>query len=108
MKLTQQHHVHKMTEISIEKAKLLSIPECGKHPNCKEGFICLDHDLICCHTCLQLDHKDCKQVSNVNVLAKGVRKSEMFSSNRRTVQEVRKTMKGIYEERQSAKEGVIK
>ncbi|CAC5362477.1 unnamed protein product [Mytilus coruscus] len=108
MKLTQHHHVTEMTEIAIEKAKLLSIPECDKHPGCKEDFICLDHDLICCHACLQLDRTICKHVSNVNVLAKGVRKSEMYLANRRMVQDIRKTMKGIYEERQSAKEGVIK
>ncbi|CAG2198425.1 unnamed protein product [Mytilus edulis] len=108
IKLTQHHHVTEMTELSIEKAKLLLIPECDKHPGCKEDFICLEHDLICCHTCLQSDHKDCNQVSNVNILAKGIRKSEMYLANRRTMQEVRKAMKGIDEERQSAKEGVIK
>ncbi|CAG2198423.1 unnamed protein product [Mytilus edulis] len=108
MKLTQHHHVTEMTEISVEKSKLLSIPQCNKHPDCREDFLCLDHDLICCHTCLQSDHKDCKNVSNVNVLSKGVSKSELFSSNKRTVQEVRESLKEIIEERQSVKEDVTK
>ncbi|CAG2213746.1 unnamed protein product [Mytilus edulis] len=108
MKLTQHHHVTEMTEISVEKSILLSIPRCERHPDCREDFLCLDHDLICCHTCLQSDHKDCKNVSNVNVLSKGVSKSELFLSNKRTVQEVRESIKGIIKERQSVKEDVTK
>ncbi|VDI53155.1 Hypothetical predicted protein [Mytilus galloprovincialis] len=108
MKLTQHHHVTELSEISSDTAKLLSIPQCDKHPDCREDFVCLDHDLVCCHACLKSDHKDCKHVSNVNVLSKGVSKSELFLSNKRTVQEVRETIKEIIKERQSVKEDVSK
>ncbi|CAC5362483.1 unnamed protein product [Mytilus coruscus] len=108
MKLTQHHHVSEMTEMSIEKSKLLSIPQCERHPDCREDFFCLDHDIICCLACIQSDHKECKSVSNVNVLSKGVKKSELFLSIKRTVQEVRETLKEIIEERNSVQEGVTK
>ncbi|XP_063414997.1 uncharacterized protein LOC134696959 [Mytilus trossulus] len=108
MKLTQYHHVSEMAQMSIEKSKLLSIPQCERHQDCREDFICLDHDLICCHACIKLDHKDCKKVSNVNVLSKGVKESELFISIKRTVQDLRETITEILKERQSVKENVKK
>ncbi|VDI53156.1 Hypothetical predicted protein [Mytilus galloprovincialis] len=108
MKMTQSHRIVDISEIPAANLKLLSIPQCERHPDCREDFLCLDHDVICCHACIKSDHNDCKNVSNVNGLSKGASKSELFIANMQTSQEVRDSMNKITEERQSVKENVTK
>ncbi|CAG2198424.1 unnamed protein product [Mytilus edulis] len=108
MKMTQRHRIVDISEIPADNLKLLSIPQSERHQDCREDFLCLDLDVICCHACIKSDHKDCKNVSNVNVLSKGASKSELFISNMQTLQEVKDYMYKITEERQSAIKDVTK
>ncbi|XP_063448413.1 uncharacterized protein LOC134727945 [Mytilus trossulus] len=105
IKLTKSHHVVDMTEqISPEHYKLLSIPNCEIHEELRQDMVCKDHDLICCHQCFQSSHKSCKNVSHLDMAAKGIKQSDWLKKLDHDFKEMTKVNLKIIEERKVSKE----
>ncbi|XP_071178424.1 uncharacterized protein [Mytilus edulis] len=105
IKLTKSHHVVDMTEqISPEHYKLLSIPNCEIHEELRQDMVCKDHDLICCHQCFQSSHKSCKNVSHLDMAAKGIKQSDWLKQLGHDLKEMTKVSHKIIEERKVSKE----
>ncbi|CAG2227671.1 unnamed protein product [Mytilus edulis] len=105
IKLTKSHHVVDMTEqISPEHYKLLSIPNCEIHEELRQDMVCKDHDLICCHQCFQSSHKSCKNVSHLDMAAKGIKQSDWLKKLGHDLKEMTKVSHKIIEERKVSKE----
>ncbi|XP_076108673.1 uncharacterized protein LOC143076715 isoform X2 [Mytilus galloprovincialis] len=105
IKLTKNHHVVDMTEqISPEHYKLLSIPNCEIHEDLRQDMVCKDHDLICCHQCFQSSHKSCKNVSHLDMAAKGIKHSDWLKKLGHDLKEMAKVSPKFIEERKVSKE----
>ncbi|XP_052767895.1 uncharacterized protein LOC128208375 [Mya arenaria] len=44
---------------------------CDMHPRCKINLICHDHDTLCCHMCVSLEHRKCDKVVEISEAIKG-------------------------------------
>ncbi|CAG2227672.1 unnamed protein product [Mytilus edulis] len=107
IKLTKSHHVVDMTDqISPEHYKLLSIPNCEIHEDLRQDMVCKDHDLICCHQCFQSSHKSCKNVSHLDMAAKGIKQSDWLKNIGHDLKEMTRVSHKIIEERKVSKDGL--
>lgn len=57
--------------LSIEEMDWISTDQfCEKYPDKKLERFCVDHDEVCCLTCITTDHKTCHQIRGLEDAAK--------------------------------------
>ncbi|XP_052804577.1 tripartite motif-containing protein 66-like [Mya arenaria] len=45
---------------------------CDLHPSKVLELLCVDHDVLCCHLCVPLNHRLCKDISLISEVARGI------------------------------------
>ncbi|XP_052781901.1 uncharacterized protein LOC128218296 [Mya arenaria] len=72
---------------------------CERHPGKSLELVCDDHDQLCCHVCIAVDHRKCSKVQHIPYLAKGIYKDADFKSLPGKVSELRKQLHDMEEAR---------
>ncbi|XP_052781938.1 uncharacterized protein LOC128218326 [Mya arenaria] len=80
-KLFKRHSVLDRTD----KTKWAAAPgmvdvleRCERHPGEALKLVCGDHDQLCCHVCVAMDHRQCSAIQHIPDVAKGIRKDPEF------------------------------
>ncbi|XP_052781903.1 uncharacterized protein LOC128218297 [Mya arenaria] len=72
---------------------------CERHPGKSLELVCDDHDQLCCHVCIAVDHRKCSKVQHIPDLAKGIYMDADFKSLPGKVSELRKQLHDMEEAR---------
>ena len=76
------HNVIGISEVKSETFSQISnsATTCEKHPQKPLEAYCTDHSVVCCLTCVTIDHRKCDEVGTVESVAKDIRKSDEIAS----------------------------
>ncbi|XP_052778751.1 uncharacterized protein LOC128216221 [Mya arenaria] len=75
------------------------LERCGRHPGEALKMVCGDHDQLCCHVCVSIDHRQCSSIQHIPDVAKGIRKDPEFRQLPQRVAELRKQIENIKNDR---------
>ncbi|XP_052778521.1 uncharacterized protein LOC128215961 [Mya arenaria] len=72
---------------------------CERHPEESLKPVCGDHDQLCCHLCVALDHRQCSSIQHIQDVAKGIHKDPEFHQLPQRVTELRRHLKDMKDDR---------
>ncbi|XP_052780008.1 uncharacterized protein LOC128217135 [Mya arenaria] len=66
------------------------LERCGKHPGEALKLVCGDHDRLCCHVCVAVDHRQCSKIHPIPDVAKGIQRNIEFQQIPKKIAELEK------------------
>ncbi|XP_052781940.1 E3 ubiquitin-protein ligase TRIM56-like [Mya arenaria] len=75
------------------------LERCERHPGEALKLICGDHDQLCCHVCVSIDHRHCSSIQHIPDIAKGIRKDPEFRQLPQRVTVLRKQIEDMKNDR---------
>ncbi|XP_052778738.1 uncharacterized protein LOC128216209 [Mya arenaria] len=75
------------------------LERCEKHPGKALKLVCGDHDQLCCHVCVAVDHRHCSSIQHISEVAKGIRKDPEFRQLPQRVAVLRKHIEDMKNDR---------
>ncbi|WAR05171.1 TRI33-like protein [Mya arenaria] len=72
---------------------------CNLHPPKVLELQCEDHNELCCHLCVSLNHRMCRSISLISDLARGIHKKADFKQLQANVTKVTNTLNQVTEAR---------
>ncbi|XP_052780006.1 uncharacterized protein LOC128217134 [Mya arenaria] len=66
------------------------LERCGKHPAEALKLVCGDHDRLCCHVCVAVDHRQCSKIHPIPDVAKGIQRNIEFQQIPKKIAELEK------------------
>ncbi|XP_052779304.1 uncharacterized protein LOC128216699 [Mya arenaria] len=75
------------------------LERCERHPGEALKLVCGDHDQLCCHVCVAMDHRQCSSIQHIPDVAKGIRKDPKFRQLPQRVAELRKQIEDMKNDR---------
>ncbi|XP_052782026.1 uncharacterized protein LOC128218399 [Mya arenaria] len=76
-----------------------ALERCMIHPGEALKLVCIDHDQLCCHVCVALDHRHCSSIQHIKDVAKGIRKEPEFRQLPQKVADLRKQIDDMKDSR---------
>ncbi|XP_052781688.1 E3 ubiquitin-protein ligase TRIM33-like [Mya arenaria] len=55
-----------------------ALESCGMHHGEALQLVCADHDQLCCHVCIAVDHRQCSKIHPIPDVAKGIKRNIEF------------------------------
>ncbi|WAR04384.1 TRI33-like protein [Mya arenaria] len=77
-KLLKHHVVLGRKDVDMWVGQGDALVACALHPPKVIELLCEDHDELCCHLCVSLNHRMCRSISLISDLAKGIHKMANF------------------------------
>ncbi|WAR11892.1 TRI33-like protein, partial [Mya arenaria] len=77
-KILKQHAVVGCDDVDKWVGQGNTLISCDLHPRKVIELLCEDHDEMCCHLCVSLNHRMCRSISLISDLAKGIHKMADF------------------------------
>ncbi|XP_052778749.1 uncharacterized protein LOC128216220 [Mya arenaria] len=75
------------------------LERCERHPEEALKLVCGDHDQLCCHVCVAMDHRHCASIQHIPDVAKGIRKDPEFRQLPQRVAVLRKQIEDMKNDR---------
>ncbi|XP_052780010.1 uncharacterized protein LOC128217136 [Mya arenaria] len=75
------------------------LERCGMHPGEALKLVCGDHDQLCCHVCVAVDHRQCSKIHPVPDVAKGIQRNIDFQQIPKKIAELEKQLELMKEAR---------
>ncbi|XP_052781787.1 tripartite motif-containing protein 66-like isoform X1 [Mya arenaria] len=75
------------------------LERCERHPGEALKLVCGDHDQLCCHVCVAVDHRHCSSIQHIPDVAKGIRKDPEFRQLPKRVLFIRKQIEDMENDR---------
>ncbi|XP_052779559.1 uncharacterized protein LOC128216897 [Mya arenaria] len=75
------------------------LERCERHPGEALKLVCGDHDQLCCHVCVAVDHRNCSSIQHIPDVAKGIRKDPEFRQLPQRVAVLRKQIEDMINDR---------
>ncbi|XP_052781936.1 uncharacterized protein LOC128218324 [Mya arenaria] len=101
-KLFKRHSVLDRTDMTKWAAALGMVDvleRCERHPGEALKLVCGDHDQLCCHVCVAVDHRHCSSIQHIPDVAKGIRKDPEFRQLPQRVAVLRKQIEDMKNDR---------
>ncbi|XP_052778744.1 uncharacterized protein LOC128216214 [Mya arenaria] len=101
-KLFKRHSVLDRTDMTKWAAALGMVDvleRCERHPGEALKLVCGDHDQLCCHVCVAVDHRQCSSIQHIPDVAKGIRKDPEFRQLPQRVAVLRKQIEDMKNDR---------
>ncbi|XP_052779245.1 uncharacterized protein LOC128216665 [Mya arenaria] len=76
-----------------------TLERCERHPEEELKLLCIDHDQLCCHLCVAVDHRHCSSIKHITDVAKGIRKHPEFRQLPQKVSALRKQLNDMKDTR---------
>ncbi|XP_052801799.1 uncharacterized protein LOC128232338 [Mya arenaria] len=76
-----------------------AIKRCDMHPEEALKLVCGDHDQLCCHVCVAVDHRQCSKIQHIPDVAKGIHKNIEFQQIPKKIAELHKQLEKMKEAR---------
>ncbi|XP_052779821.1 uncharacterized protein LOC128217042 [Mya arenaria] len=76
-----------------------ALERCGMHPGEALKLVCADHDQLCCHVCVAVDHRQCSKFHSIPDVAKGVQINIEFQQIPKKIAELEKQFELMKEAR---------
>ncbi|XP_052780641.1 uncharacterized protein LOC128217513 [Mya arenaria] len=107
-KLHRTHSMFGRQDVSkwMGYAGLSPIEICDKHGDKKLELLCEDHDELCCHICVPLNHRMCQSIKHIPDLAKGLKKQTDFKKLPANVDTITTRLQGITKKRTHNKQSL--
>ncbi|XP_052781935.1 uncharacterized protein LOC128218323 [Mya arenaria] len=84
------------------------LERCNRHPGETLKLVCGDHDKLCCHVCVAMDHRHCSSIQHIPDAAKGIRKDPEFRQLPQRVDVLRKQIEGMKNDRKKKRASLRK
>ncbi|XP_052778641.1 uncharacterized protein LOC128216090 [Mya arenaria] len=91
--LYQKHAVLGRKDVKKWEAALRvsdALERCEMHPGEALKLICDDHDQLCCHVCVAVDHRQCSKLHPIPDVAKGIQRNIEFQQIPKKIAELEK------------------
>ncbi|XP_052782000.1 uncharacterized protein LOC128218382 [Mya arenaria] len=75
------------------------LERCERHPGEALKLVCGDHDQLCCHMCVAVDHRQCLSIQHIQDVAKDIHKDPEFRQLPQRVTELRKQIEDMKDDR---------
>ncbi|XP_052779471.1 uncharacterized protein LOC128216826 isoform X2 [Mya arenaria] len=75
------------------------LERCERHPGEALKLICGDHDQLCCHVCVAVDHRLCSSIQHIPDVARDIRKDPGFRQLPQQVAVLRKQIEDMKNDR---------
>ncbi|XP_052778817.1 uncharacterized protein LOC128216292 [Mya arenaria] len=75
------------------------LERCERHPGEALKLVCGDHDQLCCHVCVAMDHRQCSAIQHIPDVAKGIGKDPEFRQLPQRVAVLRKQIEDMKNDR---------
>ncbi|XP_052780984.1 uncharacterized protein LOC128217701 [Mya arenaria] len=69
-----------------------ALERCERHPGIALELVCVDHDQLCCHVCVAVNHRPCSSILHITDVAKGISKDPEFHQLQQKVADLRKQL----------------
>ncbi|XP_052781230.1 uncharacterized protein LOC128217853 [Mya arenaria] len=76
-----------------------ALERCGMHPGEALKLVCADHDQLCCHVCVAVDHRQCSKIHPIPDVAKGIQRNIEFQQIPKKIAELEKQFELMKEAR---------
>ncbi|XP_052779433.1 uncharacterized protein LOC128216807 [Mya arenaria] len=76
-----------------------ALESCGMHPGEALKLVCADHDQLCCHVCVAVDHRQCSKIHPIPDVAKGIHRNIEFQQIPKKIAELEKQFELMKEAR---------
>ncbi|XP_052781810.1 uncharacterized protein LOC128218239 [Mya arenaria] len=76
-----------------------ALERCGMHPGEALKLVCADHDQLCCHLCVAVDHRQCSKIHPIPDVAKGIQRNIEFQQIPKKIAELEKQFELMKEAR---------
>ncbi|XP_052781189.1 uncharacterized protein LOC128217826 [Mya arenaria] len=75
------------------------LERCERHPGEALKLVCGDHDQLCCHVCVAVDHRLCSSIQHIPDVARDIRKDPGFRQLPQQVAVLRKQIEDMKNDR---------
>ncbi|XP_052782209.1 uncharacterized protein LOC128218556 isoform X2 [Mya arenaria] len=76
-----------------------ALERCGMHRGEALKLVCADHDQLCCHVCVAVDHRQCSKIHPIPDVAKGIQRNIEFQQIPKKIAELQKQFELMKEAR---------
>ncbi|XP_052778775.1 uncharacterized protein LOC128216245 [Mya arenaria] len=84
------------------------LERCERHPGEALKLVCGDHDQLCCHVCVAVDHRQCSSIQHIPDVARGIRKDPGFRQLPQQVAVLRKQIEDMKNDRKKTSSSLRK